>query len=351
MSVLAWESLDALVTAVQDLKAGVDNLAAATREQTLCCDSLSGVPYYPPDYDPTENPETSIFCDQVHSYVANYIQAASEYISNANSGQEMGIGGVALIVAAIYLPIGIIAGLVALALTFVLEITESEMLLAIQNMYDDLVCAIWLAGDAESARAAMIAVIEGRELTFAWGNDATDALSKCIQPEALNLVFTETYPVLASKSGSTCDCTDCDLTPLKTHPASPYNTMDCGINVADGYEDSAANGWRWASPSTNWVSWDFVPNEDIAHVNVSFWYRSPHPSSWSVGVLRLYRTDPWSEVAFLWADLRGTDDAWTYKEAFNIPAAMLSGQNYRARAQDAGGNDGWIRDLVITVVD
>lgn len=251
------EAFDAQTAALLALGDKIDSLAAATRAQDLCCGGLGDLPYYPPGYDPTTNPATGPFCDRAHSFAENWRQAAREIMSKAIAGDELGLGLLTLVVALLALPIAVLVALVSLISIFIIEISEEALYGAIDDLYYDIVCAIIQAENSAEAKAGIDAAIDAANGIVGFGVIATKIFKGLVGVEALNQIFLETYPILASKSGS--DCSGCGSFECNC-PPSGYGELGTGSKLANGLERT---WYGAASGADSQIALDLPCNRDF----------------------------------------------------------------------------------------
>jgi hypothetical protein len=219
MATNIFQTMEELVTAVNGLSSEVTKLTAATQAQDFCC-AADGLPYYPPLWDTTPNPETSLFCDLIHSFAEDWRLSSRELMRYGISGDELGLSLLVIITAALSLPIAILTGLIAAVSIFILEVTEEALYGAIDDLAADFICIIYLAETAEAAKIAIDAAIDAKNVEVGFGVIGAAIMKDSVGVEALNSIYTETYTLRPEMTGSTCECAGpcvpcvCEVKPL-----------------------------------------------------------------------------------------------------------------------------------------
>lgn len=351
----AWDDLwSSLLAGLAGLPTSADitALTAAVGTQDLCCGAAAELPYRPAPPDSTQNPETSDFCDMCWSFARDWADVNYDVLDLWHSGQVLTVGLLAIITALLSVPLAVVFGIMLVIVGVIVETNRDNFVEFAGTLVTDIACSVFCATDAESAKEACLAVIDGATFPDLWPPAATLVLKYLISQDALNQVFTETYAVRPDSVGS--DCGDCPCAGCvfgETAHAAPYNVIIEGDNIT-ALSNDAANGWR-----------------GVAGVQQIRFYLNPAPAyynPWKVTCqtkivqaggpytigLEVWRwiTDSWVTVAYDTAMFAGDSAFHTVQFDFTYP--IFAGSLYRLDfGNDAPGYDHWVRDITAECVE
>lgn len=326
-----------ILDAINELTLATNMLSGAIQSQDICC-AAEGVPYYPPGYDPTSNPETSTFCDRAHSLAENWRVAARDIFTHAIAGDALGLGIITLVTALLSLPLAILIGIVTLIATFILEVAEEELYNAIDELYSDIVCSIVVSANPSAAKSAIDAVIDAKNIEVGFGVIGAKLMKDLIGSDALNQVFAETYPILSSKAGS--DCSGCGGGGLfKAAQTSPHNVLVVGDYV-DAEANAPSYGWQHG-PTETPIDLYFTTTEDV-----TTWFQDleigegsvPGQTGWVANVhIQVFSQSQWNDVPNSFRQCVFNTDGFTAFHLDYADSALVASTQYRVHIGGASG--------------
>lgn len=228
--------------------ADIAALSANLRQFDPCCGPVAELPYYPSPALPDENPGGSAMCDRSWSFARDWSDAATEIMDKWSTAQFLTMGILALITAALSIPVAIILGILAAIGTSIIEVNRDSLLAFPASLIADIACAVYNATNAESAKADIDSIITDADKPDLWPGAATIVLKLLVGIDALNQVFLESYPVRDDSVDSDCEeCSEANpLALLETNYQYPYNALLTGYQAyPDGGQiSSEAQGYR-----------------------------------------------------------------------------------------------------------
>lgn len=200
--------ITAVLEQIRDaIKALVATQSDVIFQQSICCgDGVTPTTYYPADPVPDIPPLDEDKCKRAYTVALNWSEAAYELFRQYKFlGGTIGVGVVALITTALAPPLAVVVAVTALIIgaTAVLELSDVAIEGAINDLVDDVACAVYASSNVEAAQAALDALLATPTILGASG---TGALRELLSSDILNGVFDETGPIRSDAPG---DCSGC----------------------------------------------------------------------------------------------------------------------------------------------
>jgi hypothetical protein len=185
------------------------SLAPAMDSYGICCDDATQRPYYDVSASELANPGDNPFCERCYSYALDFLDVGQELMEKWSAGQIVTVSVLALIAAALALPLTLILSILGIIAIAIFEVAKEDYQDFLISLVDDIACAVYNAASAAEALTEVKAVIADATKPDLWPEPAaTLVLQYLVSQDAINQIFDETYPVRPDAEGN--DCAECD---------------------------------------------------------------------------------------------------------------------------------------------
>jgi hypothetical protein len=301
--------------ALADALAAIDvNVRVLSRQSNLaCCYDTGAHPWSP--QAPSEDPPASPGYDLCHAAAYLWYDAKASFIETTRLTVDYGQLGLAVLGAALSLldlPVGLLLEVAVLLVEVAETFTIEQLSEALDNIAQDIICAIVTAQNALAAQNAIKHLLEESELGV-----AASVLVSLFQKTTLDAVFDNTYPQRPDAPIYDCTCAPVG-TLLMTATTSPFDGVVVG-EATDVHAD--ASGF-----SVVYNSWDAVFNtveipEGTTDLELTVEIYSLASDQVQVG------TPYMTGISFPWA-LMGTNGEWNESQFYHHIEGGLEGGIY-----------------------